>query len=121
MRSVFHDIATFDASTGTGGLDASLQFELDRPENIGSAFNNTFSAMFDFVTPKSSVSDLLALSLVAALAACDGPKIPLRGGRIDATEAGPAGVPKPEDDLETTRDKFRRAGFNDGQLLSPLA
>ncbi|KAJ0360624.1 hypothetical protein COL154_007373 [Colletotrichum chrysophilum] len=106
-------MSTSDAATGTGGLDASLMFELERPENIGSAFNNTFAAMWDFLTPRSSVSDLLALSVVAAAAACDGPKIPFRAGRIDATEAGPAGVPKPEDDLESTRQTFKRAGFND--------
>ncbi|KAI1879363.1 hypothetical protein JX265_002317 [Neoarthrinium moseri] len=121
VRSVFHDIATFDASTGVGGLDASLQFELDRPENVGSAFNNTFAAMYDFITPQSSVSDLLALSLVAALAACDGPKVPLRAGRVDATEAGPAGVPKPEDDLESTRKAFLRAGFNDEDMITMVA
>lgn len=120
MRSVFHDMATYDASTGAGGLDASLQFELDRAENKGSAFNNTFSAMNDFVTPRTSVSDLLALSLVAALAACDGPKIPLRAGRIDAIEAGPAGVPEPTDDLESTREKFRKGGFNDGAFFHPI-
>ncbi|KAF7531409.1 hypothetical protein G7054_g8941 [Neopestalotiopsis clavispora] len=114
-------MATYDASTGTGGLDASLQFELDRGENKGSAFNNTFSAMNDFVTPRTSVSDLLALSLVAALAACDGPKIPLRAGRIDATEAGPAGVPEPTDDLEATREKFRKGGFNDEDMITMVA
>ncbi|KAF5515474.1 WSC domain-containing protein [Colletotrichum siamense] len=111
-------MSTFDAATGTGGLDASLMFELERPENIGSAFNNTFAAMWDFLTPRSSVSDLLALSVVAAAAACDGPKIPFRAGRIDATEAGPAGVPKPEDDLESTRQTFKRAGFNDGKTTA---
>ncbi|KAF0328553.1 l-ascorbate oxidase [Colletotrichum asianum] len=114
-------MSTFDAATGTGGLDASLMFELERPENIGSAFNNTFAAMWDFLTPRSSVSDLLALSVVAAAAACDGPKIPFRAGRIDATEAGPAGVPKPEDDLESTRQTFKRAGFNDEDMITMVA
>lgn len=107
-------MATFDAATGTGGLDASLQFELDRPENLGSAFNNTFNSMHDFITPRASISDLIALSLVAASAACGGPNVPLRAGRIDAVEAGPAGVPKPEDDLESTQKTFTKAGFNNG-------
>lgn len=114
VRSVFHDMITHDTSAGTGGLDASLQFELERPENTGSAFNNTFGAMNDFITPRSSVSDMLALSLVAAVAACDGPRVPLRAGRIDATEAGPAGVPKPEDDLDSNYAAFSKAGFTNG-------
>jgi hypothetical protein len=28
----YHDMATHDATTGTGGLDGSIVFELDRPE-----------------------------------------------------------------------------------------
>ncbi|KAI0168087.1 heme peroxidase [Pestalotiopsis sp. NC0098] len=121
VRSVFHDMITHDASAGTGGLDASLQFELERPENTGSAFNNTFGAMNDFITPRSSVSDMLALSLVAAVAACDGPRVPLRAGRVDATEAGPAGVPKPEDDLDSNHAAFSKAGFTNEEMITMVA
>jgi hypothetical protein len=28
----YHDMATYDAATGTGGLDGSIQYEVDRPE-----------------------------------------------------------------------------------------
>lgn len=35
LRLVFHDAATFDQRAGDGGADASVAFELDRPENKG--------------------------------------------------------------------------------------
>jgi hypothetical protein len=35
LRLVFHDAATYDKHAGDGGADASVGFELDRPENKG--------------------------------------------------------------------------------------
>ncbi len=35
LRLVFHDAGTYSASSGDGGLNASIRFELDRPENFG--------------------------------------------------------------------------------------
>lgn len=32
LRLVYHDVATHDAVAGTGGLDASIAFEIDREE-----------------------------------------------------------------------------------------
>jgi hypothetical protein len=43
---------------------------------------------------------------------CGGPKISLKSGRVDATEAGPFGVPEPETDLEETLEEFAVSGFN---------
>ena len=43
---------------------------------------------------------------------CGGPQIPVRGGRIDATEGGPFGVPAPETELDLTLEFFANAGFN---------
>ncbi len=37
IRTAYHDMATADLEAGTGGLDASLSFELDRQENVGKA------------------------------------------------------------------------------------
>jgi hypothetical protein len=33
VRATFHDFATFNITDGSGGLDGSIQYELDRPEN----------------------------------------------------------------------------------------
>lgn len=35
VRLVFHDAGTYSAATGDGGLNASIRFELDRPDNFG--------------------------------------------------------------------------------------
>lgn len=32
LRLAYHDVATHDVDSGTGGLDASIAFELDRVE-----------------------------------------------------------------------------------------
>lgn len=58
------------------------------------------------------MADLIALGVATAIGACGGPQIPLRGGRIDATEAGPSGVPQPETEIATTLSMFSGAGFN---------
>ncbi|KAH8892202.1 heme peroxidase [Thozetella sp. PMI_491] len=121
IRTAFHDAITHDAAAGTGGLDASIMYEMDRPENTGSAFNNTLGAMHDFVNVRSSAADVLALAVVVASMACGGPVVPLRVGRIDAAQAGPAGVPKPEDDLNSTTDRFATAGFTQEDMITMVA
>lgn len=114
-------MATHDAETGTGGLDASIFFELDRPENLGGAFNNTFAFFNSFYSARASASDLLAMSVVVASFSCGGAKIPFRAGRIDAQEAGAAGVPEPSTDLKTTQDTFTKAGFSTEDMITMVA
>ncbi|OHE91854.1 WSC domain-containing protein [Colletotrichum orchidophilum] len=121
LRTAFHDMATHDAAAGTGGLDASIFFELDRPENVGRAFNNTFGFFSGFHSIRASASDLLALSVLVASFSCGGIQIPFRAGRIDAQEAGPAGVPEPQTDLNTTRQTFTKAGFSTSDMIAMVA
>lgn len=92
-------------------------FELDRTENLGAALNSTLADISSDVSVKSSAADLLALSLVMAVARCGNLRVPLRLGRIDATEAGPLGVPEAHTDLNTTKKAFEKAGFNEGELF----
>jgi L-ascorbate peroxidase len=35
LRLAYHDAATFSAAAGDGGANASIQYELERPENTG--------------------------------------------------------------------------------------
>lgn len=121
LRTVFHDIATHDAEAGTGGLDASIMFETEREENVGAAFNGTLGFMVPFHTIKSSAADLLALGVVTVLGTCGGPRLPFRAGRVDAVEAGPEGVPRPEQDLATHTDRFAKAGFNTSDMIAMVA
>ncbi|KAK8120454.1 hypothetical protein PG999_004574 [Apiospora kogelbergensis] len=77
-------MATHDAAAATGGLDASIMYETDRPENPGDAFNITFGFFLAHFNGGTSLADMIALGLVTATANCGGPKVPLRVGRIDA-------------------------------------
>ncbi|KAL6409971.1 L-ascorbate peroxidase 5, peroxisomal [Ilyonectria robusta] len=121
IRTAFHDAVTHNAKAGTGGIDASIFWELDRPENPGSAFNNTFGFFSGFHNPRASASDLVALGVVVATGACVGPKIPFRAGRIDANKAGPPGVPEPQTNLADTLAAFIQAGFSKQDMTAMVA
>lgn len=71
--------------------------------------------------PSISGSDIIAMGVVFALAGCQGPMIPFRGGRVDAYEAGPTGVPQPQDSLESHTEAFRRQGFTPTEMISLVA
>ncbi len=112
---------TADVATGTGGLDASIGFETLRPENVGTAFNDSLFFFSFFVTAQASMADLIALGTAMAVGACGGPQIAFRGGRIDATGPGPSGVPEPETDIKTTLADFSGAGFNEEDAIGLTA
>ncbi|KAJ4290373.1 hypothetical protein N0V90_010589 [Kalmusia sp. IMI 367209] len=121
IRTAYHDMATADVDAGTGGLDASIMFETLRGENKGSAFNNTFGHLASFYTTRSSGADLLALAVVGSMSVCGGYEVPLRVGRVDATEAGRMGVPEPQQDLETHTQIFAKQGFNQTEMIELVA
>ncbi|RFU30513.1 hypothetical protein B7463_g5832, partial [Scytalidium lignicola] len=112
LRVAFHDYVTANVSAGTGGIDASIGFETLREENSGAAFNDSFGFFAPYVNTQISMADLVALSVVVSVGNCEGPQIPYRGGRIDATGPGTSGVPAPDTDLPTTLGFFARSGFN---------
>jgi catalase (peroxidase I) len=116
LRTPFHDMITYDAATKKGGLDASLQFELGRFENFGLALNHTFADISSTYSLQNSASDLLALAMVMAVERCGGLSIPLRLGRVDATHAGPYGVPEPVTNRTEMAKAFTKAGFSQSKL-----
>jgi hypothetical protein len=63
------------------------------------------------------VADLLALGTVVSSAACSGPTLQMRAGRIDATQGGAFGVPEPDMDLPTTLSHMARAGYNQTAMI----
>ncbi|KAJ3794689.1 heme peroxidase [Lentinula aff. detonsa] len=123
LRIAYHDMSTHNVDDGTGGLDASIQYELDRPQNIGQGqFDslNDFRA-FDIFAPFFGMADVIALGAVLAVAGCGGPIIPFSAGRVDATEAGPATVPEPQQDLASHTEAFRRQGFTPTEMIGLVA
>jgi len=121
VRTAFHDFVTANIYTSSGGLDASIGFETTRDENVGIAFNDALTFFSYFLSNRVSMSDLIALGVVTAVGNCGGPHIPMRGGRTDATAAGPTGVPRPETDLQTTLTDFSNAGFNEDDTIALTA
>ncbi|THC88547.1 hypothetical protein EYZ11_012008 [Aspergillus tanneri] len=123
LRTAFHDMATGSIYTGIGGLDASLVFELggDGGENIGAGFNTTLETYTPFLSSRSSMADLIAMGVYTAVRSCGGPIIPIRAGRIDATTAGPVGVPQPQNSQGTFINQFLRTGFNTSGMIALTA
>ncbi|KAF7364726.1 Peroxidase [Mycena venus] len=121
LRTAYHDMATHNVEDGTGGLDASIRFaeEQARSENAGTGFQNTIT-----VIPSNryvSISDFIAVAAVMAIEACGGPEIAYRGGRVDATEPNTAGVPRPEQDLDSHIASFSRQGFTQTEMIGLIA
>jgi hypothetical protein len=124
VRTAFHDMAPFDITTGVGGTDASIGFELDSniyPTNTGIAFNNTLHFYSQFFSSRSSMADLINVGLYQAVRACGGPIVPVRAGRVDATGPGPVGVPEPTDPMPKMIGQFRRMGFSPEEMVQVTA
>lgn len=64
--------------------------------------------------------DLFFQGIAVSVATCRNSTVgfPVRTGRIDATEAGPSGVPAPDTDLETTLAQFEAAGFDQSDTIA---
>ncbi|PON20567.1 hypothetical protein TGAM01_v210525 [Trichoderma gamsii] len=123
LRTAYHDMATADVVTGIGGLDASIGFEVNRDENPGIGFNETLVNLAAFLTPRSSMADLIALGAVFAANGCSNGsvEIPFRAGRVDATGPGATGVPKPEEPLDEHITNFQRQGFTPQEMIGLVA
>ncbi|KAG2579942.1 hypothetical protein PVAP13_6NG303600 [Panicum virgatum] len=87
LRLVFHDAGTFDVSDKSGGMNGSIIYEVDRPENTGlnrsiKILGKAKSGIDDI--QKVSWADLIAVAGAEAVALCGGPEIPVRLGRLDS-------------------------------------
>ncbi|KAK7038720.1 hypothetical protein VNI00_010604 [Paramarasmius palmivorus] len=121
LRIAFHDSATHNVDDGTGGADGSIIYELDRSENVGVGMNRSVGDFVGFGAPFFGMADIIAMGTVLAVASCDGPTIPYRAGRVDATGPGPLGVPQPQEELATHMEQFRRAGFTQSEMIGLTA
>ena len=95
LRLVFHDAGTYISSAKNGGLNGSIRFELDRPENFGlkrgyNVIEATVAKLKGSIAEKTiSIADLIALAGARAVRITGGPVIDVLVGRIDAVEADP--------------------------------
>ncbi|KAE9393700.1 heme peroxidase [Gymnopus androsaceus JB14] len=119
LRIAYHDSASHNVSEGTGGVDASIQYELDRLENIGEGMTASLRDFNGFgTTPFFGMADMIALAAVLAVEGCGGPIIPYSAGRVDATVAGPSTVPQPQQPLASHIASFQSQGFNESEMIS---
>ncbi|KAK4157645.1 hypothetical protein C8A00DRAFT_11591 [Chaetomidium leptoderma] len=121
LRVGFHDMSPHNRYFGTGGVDGSLQFELTNGENTGPGHATTLQFYANYLTAQSSLADLIAAGVYASVRSCGGPVIPLRMGRKDATSAGSAGVPQPQNSVATFRQQFDRMGFTATEMIQLVA
>lgn len=121
VRTAFHDMATHNRVQQSGGLDASIQYELTNGDNAGPAFSTTLAFMAPYFSRRSSLSDLIALGIYTAVRTCRGPAVPFRPGRIDATAAGSVGVPQPQNAIGIFRNQFTRMGFTNQEMIQVTA
>ena len=106
---------------GTDGLDGSLQFELNNGENTGPGHATTLQFLANYLTSKSSMADLIAAGVYASVRSCGGPVVPLRFGRVDATEAGLGGVPQPQNSVGSFTSAFDRMTFTQAEMIQLVA
>ncbi|KAF8141080.1 heme peroxidase [Mycena galopus ATCC 62051] len=119
LRTAYHDMAT--ASAGTGGMDGSIFFELNRAENVGVGLTNTRTQFIKEISKYTSIPDIIAAGAVLAVSQCGGPSIPLKTGRVMAAAAGPSGVPVPTGTLAEHTAAFARQGFNATEMIQLVA
>jgi hypothetical protein len=121
LRVGFHDMAPHNKYFGTGGVDGSLQFELNNGENTGPGHRTTLQFYANYLTFQSPMADLIAAGVYASVRSCGGPVVPLRLGRKDATSAGSAGVPQPQNSVVSFRQQFDRMGFTPTEMIQLVA
>jgi catalase (peroxidase I) len=129
LRLAFHDAATHDTRTGLGGIDGSIGFETNRPENPGVSLQQSLESFIQHMTSSVSMADLIALGATMSVNACNiksgldtkNHSLPFRYGRIDATGPGPEGVPTPDETIGSFRDKFQYMGFNSSEMIALVA
>ncbi|XP_011622459.1 putative L-ascorbate peroxidase 6 isoform X1 [Amborella trichopoda] len=122
LRLVFHDAGTFDLDDDSGGINGSLVFELDRPENAGLRKPLKVLAKaktnIDKIVPVSW-ADMIALAGAEAVSLCGGPKIPVELGRLDALVPDPEGrLPEESSDASSLKTCFQRKGLSTQDLVA---
>ncbi|XP_020101007.1 putative L-ascorbate peroxidase 6 isoform X7 [Ananas comosus] len=93
LRLAFHDAGTFDIDGNSGGMNGSIIYELERPENAG--LNKSVKILEKTRREIENIrhvswADLIAVAGAEAVSLCGGPAIPIRLGRIDARSSGEA-------------------------------
>ena len=121
LRLAFHDAASYDVTTGTGGCNGSIRFpdELNRPANRGLEPAIALIEKIKQQVPSISIADLIQLSGAMALDQLRGPHVGIPFGRPDAVAPCPQGrMPYREMTAEQLKDRFSAMGFTVREMVA---
>ncbi|KAF9681237.1 hypothetical protein SADUNF_Sadunf06G0204600 [Salix dunnii] len=108
LRLVFHDAGTFEIDGNSGGMNGSIVYELERPENSG--LKKSLKAL--------SWADMIAVAGAEAVSVCGGPTIPVQLGRLDSLEPDAEGkLPQESLDAPGLKQSFKRKGLSTQELV----
>ncbi|XP_061341023.1 putative L-ascorbate peroxidase 6 isoform X2 [Gastrolobium bilobum] len=122
LRLVFHDAGTFEIDDNTGGMNGSIVYELERPENAGLIKSvkvlQKAKTQIDAIQPVSW-ADVIAVAGAEAVEVCGGPPIQVSLGRLDSQRPDPEGR-LPEESLSASDLKkcFQRKSFSTQELVA---
>ncbi|CAA7025420.1 unnamed protein product [Microthlaspi erraticum] len=122
LRLVFHDAGTFELDDNTGGINGSIAYELERPENTGLKKSLKVLAkakiMIDAIQPVSW-ADMTSVAGSEAVSICGGPTIPVVLGRLDSSQPDPEDKLPPETlSASGLKECFKRKGFSTQELVA---
>ncbi|XP_071708786.1 putative L-ascorbate peroxidase 6 [Rutidosis leptorrhynchoides] len=123
LRLVFHDAGTYEINDDSGGMNGSISYELDRPENKGlkKSLKIVLEAknIVEEKQPAVSLADMIAVAGAEAVFLCGGPKIPVRLGRLDSMVPDPEGnLPEETLDALGLKQSFQKKGFSTQELVA---
>ncbi len=122
IRLAFHDAGNYSVETSRGGLDGSIQFELDREENKGLDFYVTHILIYrkdlKLMGLEITFADLIAVCTKIALEKLGGPKLEIALGRIDALAAGERmKTPHVNFTIDELISAFQKMGLDEKDLV----
>ena len=124
LRLVFHDAGTFRTATNDGGMNASVRYELSRPESFGlkrglGPVTAVYDATRDGPAAGLSFADCIAAAGAYAVEITGGPVIEVPLGRIDADKADPEGrMPGESLTGAEQRDAFGAMGMSTQEMVA---
>ncbi|KAF8080097.1 hypothetical protein N665_0976s0019 [Sinapis alba] len=122
LRLVFHDAGTFELDDNTGGINGSIVYELERPENSGLKRSlkvlEKAKIKVDEIQPVTW-ADMIAVAGSEAVSMCGGPTIPVVLGRLDSMQPDPEDKLPPESlNASDLKECFQRKGFSTQELVA---
>ena len=124
LRLAFHDAGTWRPASRDGGANASILFELDRPESFGlkrglKPVQEARELLRGTVAQEVSLADLIQLAGAHAVAVTGGPSLRVALGRLDADGADPEGrLPAETLSGPELREHFAAAGYTARELVA---